>query len=61
MSLVYDYEIAPHHDHLVELFERGNSLALEGLTPETASVVAAFPFRSWLSCSVLILVGSETL
>ncbi|KAF8841012.1 cytochrome P450 [Paxillus ammoniavirescens] len=44
MSLVYDYEISPNHDHLVELFERGNSLALEGLTPETASVVAAFPF-----------------
>ncbi|KAF9233443.1 cytochrome P450 [Melanogaster broomeanus] len=44
MSIVYDYEIAPDHDHLVELFERGNSLAMEGLTPETASVVAAFPF-----------------
>ncbi|KIK96738.1 hypothetical protein PAXRUDRAFT_10627 [Paxillus rubicundulus Ve08.2h10] len=44
MSLVYDYEIAPKRDHLVELFERGNSLAMEGLTPETASVVAAFPF-----------------
>ncbi|KAF9239604.1 cytochrome P450 [Melanogaster broomeanus] len=44
MSIVYDYEIAPDHDRLVELFERGNSLAMEGLTPETASVVAAFPF-----------------
>ncbi|KAF9228600.1 cytochrome P450 [Gyrodon lividus] len=44
MSVVYDYEIAPDHDHLVELFERGNSLAMEGLTPETASVIAAFPF-----------------
>ncbi|KAF9239603.1 cytochrome P450 [Melanogaster broomeanus] len=44
MSIVYDYEIAPDHDHLVELFERGNSLAMEGLTPETASVIAAFPF-----------------
>ncbi|KIJ69606.1 hypothetical protein HYDPIDRAFT_145813 [Hydnomerulius pinastri MD-312] len=44
MSIVYDYEIDPHHDHLVELFERGNSLAMEGLTPESASVVATFPF-----------------
>ncbi|KAF9234009.1 cytochrome P450 [Melanogaster broomeanus] len=43
MSIVYDYEIAPDHDHLVELFERGNTLAIESLTPETASVVAAFP------------------
>ncbi|KAG9318131.1 cytochrome P450 [Chiua virens] len=44
MSIVYDYEVAPDHDPLVELFERGNALAMEGLTPETASIVEAFPF-----------------
>ncbi|KAG9318126.1 cytochrome P450 [Chiua virens] len=44
MSVVYDYEVAPDHDNLVELFERGNALAMEGLTPETASVIEAFPF-----------------
>ena len=45
MSIVYDYDVAPGHDHLVELFERGNALAMVGLTPETASIVDAFPFR----------------
>lgn len=44
MSIVYDYEVAPDHDHLVEIFERGNSLALEALTPEAC----AFSFRKWL-------------
>ena len=47
MSIVYDYEVAPDHDHFVELFERGNALAMEGLTPETASIVEAFPFGKW--------------
>ena len=47
MSIVYDYEVAPNHDHLVELFERGNALAMESLTPETASIVDAFPFGKW--------------
>ncbi|KAG6370812.1 cytochrome P450 [Boletus reticuloceps] len=44
MSIVYDYEVAPEHDHLVELFERGNALAMESLTPEASSIVDAFPF-----------------
>ncbi|KAG9318013.1 cytochrome P450 [Chiua virens] len=44
MSIVYDYDVAPDHDHLVELFERGNALVSEGLTPETASIIEAFPF-----------------
>ncbi|KAG8213046.1 cytochrome P450 [Butyriboletus roseoflavus] len=44
MSIVYDYEVASNHDHLVELFERGNALAMESLTPETASIIDAFPF-----------------
>ncbi|KAG9318320.1 cytochrome P450 [Chiua virens] len=51
MSIVYDYEVAHDHDHLVELFERGNELALADLTPERAAIVDAFPFRSlpgWL-------------
>jgi hypothetical protein len=43
MSIVYDYEVALDHDHLVELFERGNTLALENLTPEAS----AFSFRKW--------------
>ena len=47
MSIVYDYEVVPGHDDLVELFERGNTLAVESLTPETASVIAAFPFRKY--------------
>ena len=47
MSIVYDYEVAPDHDHFVELFERGNALAMEGLTPETAAIVEAFPFGKW--------------
>lgn len=41
MSIVYDYEVAPDRDHLVELFERGNTLALQSLTPEAS----AFSFR----------------
>jgi cytochrome P450 len=44
MSIVYDYEVAPEHDHFVELFERGNALAMESLTPESSSVIDAFPF-----------------
>ncbi|KAF8123450.1 cytochrome P450 [Boletus edulis] len=44
MSIVYDYEVAPEHDHLVELFERGNALAMESLTPEASSIIDAFPF-----------------
>ncbi|KAG8212997.1 cytochrome P450 [Butyriboletus roseoflavus] len=44
MSIVYGYEVAPNHDHLVELFERGNALAMEGLTPERASIIDCFPF-----------------
>ncbi|KAF8123446.1 cytochrome P450 [Boletus edulis] len=44
MSIVYDYDVTPEHDHLVELFERGNTLALESLTPEASSVIDAFPF-----------------
>ncbi|KAG9318129.1 cytochrome P450 [Chiua virens] len=48
MSIVYDYEVAPGHDPLVELFDRGNVLAMEGLTPETSSIVEAFPFGKWL-------------
>ena len=44
MSIVYDYEVAPDHDHLVELFERGNALALASLTPEVSSIIDAFPF-----------------
>ncbi|KAG6370811.1 hypothetical protein JVT61DRAFT_11022 [Boletus reticuloceps] len=44
MSIVYDYDVAPEHDHLVELFERGNTLALESLTPEASSIIDAFPF-----------------
>ena len=47
MSIVYDYEVAPDRDHFVELFERGNALALESLTPEASSVIGAFPFRKW--------------
>jgi len=44
MSIVYDYDVAPGHDHLVEVFERGNVLALESLAPQTASIIEAFPF-----------------
>ncbi|KAH7883314.1 cytochrome P450 [Phlebopus sp. FC_14] len=44
MSIVYDYDIDPHHDHLVELFERGNSFAMEALTPEKSAIVSNFPF-----------------
>lgn len=47
MSVVYDYEVVPDHDPLVGLFERGNALAIESLTPETASIIDAFPFRKW--------------
>ena len=47
MSIVYDYEVAPGHDHLVELFERGNVLALESLVLETASIIEAFPFGKY--------------
>ena len=47
MSIVYDYEVAPEHDHFVELFERGNALAMESLTPESLSVIDAFPFGKW--------------
>lgn len=46
MAVVYDYDVAPgSDDHLVELLKRGSCLAMEGLTPETASLVATFPFR----------------
>ncbi|KAG6370802.1 cytochrome P450 [Boletus reticuloceps] len=48
MSIVYDYDVAPEHDHLVELFERGNTLALESLTPEASSIIDAFPFGKCL-------------
>ncbi|KAF8123441.1 cytochrome P450 [Boletus edulis] len=48
MSIVYDYEVAPEHDHLVELFERGNALAMESLTPELSSIIDAFPFGKCL-------------
>ena len=44
MSIVYDYEVTPDHDRYVELFERGNTIALESLTPETACILEAFPF-----------------
>ncbi|KIJ69607.1 hypothetical protein HYDPIDRAFT_106240 [Hydnomerulius pinastri MD-312] len=44
MAIVYGYEIQPHNDPFVELFERGVSTAMEGLTLEMASVVATFPF-----------------
>ena len=47
MSVVYDYEVAPDHDHLVELFERGNVLAMQSLTPEASSIIDNFPFREW--------------
>ena len=53
MSIVYDYEIAAGHDHLLELFERGNALAVESLTPETSSIIEAFPFREY--CFSLLL------
>ena len=47
MSIVYDYDVAPDHDHLVELLERGSELSVENLTPETAAIVEAFPFGKW--------------
>ena len=47
MSIVYDYEVAPDRDHFVELFERGNALAMESLTPEASSIIDAFPFGMW--------------
>ena len=55
MSIVYDYEVAPHHDRYVELFERGNTLALESLTPEAACILETFPFCEWLSFIFLAL------
>ena len=47
MSIVYDYEVTSHHDHYVELFERGGTLALGNLTPEAACILEAFPFCEW--------------
>ncbi|KAH7886698.1 cytochrome P450 [Phlebopus sp. FC_14] len=44
MSMVYDYEIEPDRDHMVELFDHGISLGMEALTPESAAVVNTFPF-----------------
>ncbi|KAF9244242.1 cytochrome P450 [Melanogaster broomeanus] len=44
MSLIYDYEISPGKDHFVELFERGARIAIEALLPESASIIATFPF-----------------
>ena len=44
MSIVYDYEVAPGHDHLVEILQRGSHLAMESLTPEVSSIIEAFPF-----------------
>lgn len=44
MSIVYDYEIEPKHDHMVEPFEQGSALAMEDLTPERASIVEILPF-----------------
>ncbi|KAG9318155.1 hypothetical protein JVU11DRAFT_231 [Chiua virens] len=55
MSIVYDYEVAFHHDPLIEIFERGNALAMESLTPEAASIIEAFPFGKWsLSCTLAL-------
>ena len=47
MSVVYDYEVAPDHDHILELFESGNTLALQSLTPEASSIINKFSFRKW--------------
>jgi len=44
MSIVYDYEVAPGYDDLVEVLKRGSHLALEDLTPETSSIIETFPF-----------------
>ncbi|KAG9310093.1 cytochrome P450 [Chiua virens] len=43
LSLVYDYDVTGD-DHLVETFGHMIGLALEGMTPETSSIVEAFPF-----------------
>lgn len=52
MSVVYDYDVAPEQDHLVDLFERGNALAVESLTPEASCIIDAFPFGKWpLGCT----------
>ncbi|KAF9228730.1 cytochrome P450 [Gyrodon lividus] len=44
MAILYGYELSPGRDHFVELFERGAGIAFEGLSPESASIVATFPF-----------------
>ncbi|KAG9318127.1 hypothetical protein JVU11DRAFT_195 [Chiua virens] len=49
MAIVYDYEVTPDHDRLVELFERAITLDVEGLMPETASIIEAFHFSEWFS------------
>ena len=52
MGIVYDYDVAPSHDPLVELFKRGTALAMESLTPESSSVIDAFPFGKCARCDV---------
>jgi cytochrome P450 len=52
MSIVYDYEVAPDHDHLVEIFERGNALALEALTPEACAFSFLLNLPEWFPGAV---------
>ncbi|KAF8558411.1 cytochrome P450 [Imleria badia] len=53
MSIVYDYEVALDHDHLVELFERGNTLALENLTPEASAFSFLLNLPEWFPGAVM--------
>ncbi|KAN0093301.1 Cytochrome P450 [Tylopilus felleus] len=44
MSIVYDYEVGPGHDPLVEQLERGIAVGMENMTIEVSAIVDAFPF-----------------
>ena len=47
MSIVYDYEVGPGHDPLVEQLERGIAVGMENMTIEVSAIVDAFPFGKW--------------